>query len=356
MTDMTTIDVLVAGLGPAGASAAAVAAGAGASVIAVERKAVAGVPVQCAEFVPMALGGEAAAVETERQPIAAMLTTVENDAPDLTSDFRGRMVDRARFDAELVARAEAAGADCRFGTTLAGMSDDGVATLSDGTKISAKVIVGADGPRSRIGRAIGQVNTELVETRQVTVPLAARQDSTDIFLSADIPGGYAWLFPKDDVANLGLGVAPGHKGRLKPLLDALRARLIAEGRIGEDVLGYTGGAIPVGGMNAARGALGAALVLLAGDAAGLVNPVTGAGIPAAVISGRMAGGAAASFLAGNAEAGADYAEDLEDTFKVSIDRALARRRELLARFDGGAAPGKDDLRRGWIAYPQYWAA
>lgn len=356
MTEALSIDVLVAGLGPAGASAACAAARAGFRVLGIDRKAVAGVPVQCAEFVPMALGGDAAAVETERQPIASMLTTVEDDAPDLTSDFRGRMVDRARFDAELVARAAAAGAECRFGVTLASLSEDGVATLSDGSKVSAKAVVGADGPRSRVGRAIGQVNSELVETRQVTVPLAAPQESTDIFLSADIPGGYAWLFPKGDVANLGLGVTPAHRGRLKPLLDALRARLVAEGRIGGDVLGYTGGAIPMGGMNAAQGWLGPVLILLAGDAAGLVNPVTGAGIPAAVISGRMAGEAAASFLAGKGEAGADYAEELEDTFGVSIGRALGRRRELLARFNDGAVPGKDDLRRGWIAYPQYWAA
>ena len=55
----------------------------------------------------------------------------------------------------------------------------------------------------------------------------------------------------------------------------------------------TGGAIPVGGMLKPWGRLGAALVLLAGDAAGLANPVTGAGIAAAVQSGRLAGEAAA---------------------------------------------------------------
>ena len=71
-------------------------------------------------------------------------------------------------------------------------------------------------------------------------------------------------------------------------------------------------------MNPAHGMLGDAPVLLAGDAAGLVNPVTGAGIPAAVISGRMAGEAAAALLAGNADAAADYAEDLDDMFGVSL--------------------------------------
>ena len=93
-------------------------------------------------------------------------------------------------------------------------------------------------------------------------------------------------------------------------------------------------------------------MLLAGDAAGLVNPVTGAGIPAAVISGRMAGEAAAALLAGKPDAAASYAEDLDDMFGVSLARALKRRRELLAKFETGATPAKADLRRGWIAYPR----
>ncbi len=351
MSEPLQTDVLVVGLGPAGASAAEAAARAGARVIGLDRKEQAGVPVQCAEFLPAMLSDDAANCST-RQAIAAMQTMVENAAPDLSEDFRGRMIDRARFDAELVARAFAAGADCRFGVSLAALSGDGIATLSGGTRITAQVIVGADGPRSRVGLAIGAVNRELVETRQITVPLRAPHDATDIFLSAEIVGGYGRLYTKGEVANIGLGVAPEFRARLKPLLDGLRARLLAQGRIGEAVLGHTGGAIPVGGMNAAQGTLGDGTVLLAGDAAGMVNPVTGAGIPAAVISGRLAGAAAAQILCGKAHS---YAEDLEDLFGASLKRALKRRRELLAKFADGK-PDECDLRRGWIAYPEYWAA
>lgn len=356
MTRVIVSDVLIVGLGPAGASAAAAAAHADARVFAIDRKQRAGFPVQCAEFVPMALGGDGVARDSERQSIAAMTTMVEDDAPELSEDFRGRMIDRADFDAGLVSRAMEAGADCHFGVTLAELSESGLATLSDGTRVEARVVIGADGPRSRTGAAIGVTNDELVETRQITVPLREAHDATDIFLSAEIPGGYAWLFPKNDVANLGLGVAPGHRDKLKPLLETLRRRLIAQGRIGEQVLGHTGGAIPVGGKNAAHGCLGKRIVLLAGDAAGLVNPVTGAGIPAAVMSGRMAGEAAAAILSGKPGAGESYAEDLDDIFGVSLRRALARRSELLGKFQSGRVPQKDDLRRGWVAYPQYWAA
>ena len=332
------IDVLVLGLGPAGASAAAEAARRGCKVLALDRRRVPGVPVQCAEFVPALLAVDGALV---RQRIGAMATYVEDDAAHVQPDFPGQMLDRAAFDAALVARAIAAGADCRFGAKVLRVARDGTVTLAGGAQLRARVLVGADGPRSRAGAAIGSVNAELVETRQLTVPLKAPHAATDIFLSAQIPGGYGWLFPKGAVANLGAGVGPAHRSRLKSIVAKLHADL--RDRVGEEILARTGGAIPVGGMLRPWGRLGETLVLLAGDAAGLANPVTGAGIAAAVQSGRLAGEAAASGLAER------YQEELEDLFGASLDRALGRRRELMDK-----APTEAMLRRGWIAYPEYW--
>lgn len=336
---MERADVLVIGLGPAGASAAAEAARRGCRVIALDRKREPGRPVQCAEFVPAMIDADVAGVV--RQRVNAMATFVEDDAADLQPNFPGHMLDRAAFDASLVERAAQAGADCRFGAGVVRIAKDGVAHLGDGSMIAACVIVGADGPRSRAGKAIGSVNTELVETRQITVALKAPHAATDIFLSADIPGGYGWLFPKAEVANLGAGVVPRHRARLKPIVERLHAGLLD--RVGSEVLAMTGGPIPVGGMLQPWGRLGDTLVLLAGDAAGLANPVTGAGIAAAVNSGRLAGEAAAR---GTPES---YREELQDVFGAALERALRRRRELLER-----VPSKAALRRGWIAYPEYW--
>jgi geranylgeranyl reductase family protein len=356
---MTTeyIDLVVVGLGPAGASAAAEAARRGCKVVAIDRKREPGRPVQCAEFVPAMIGTETGDLGVSvRQPIEAMVTFVEDDAPDVKEHFPGYMLDRAAFDGALVCAAEEAGAHCAFGAGVRAVRADGRVELADGRTITAKVVVGADGPRSIVGRAIGQSNRQLVETRQITVPLRRSHETTDIFLSAEIPGGYGWLFPKGDVANLGAGVDPAHKARLKNIVTVLHASLVAEGRVGTEILEMTGGAIPVGGMLQAWGRLGSTLVLLAGDAAGLANPVTGAGIAAAVQSGRLAGEAAASHVAGIPTAGADYEEEIESVFKAALDRALRRRAELAAVADSGALPDKAALRRGWIAYPQYWAA
>jgi len=350
------VDVFVLGLGPAGASAAAEAARRGARVLAVDRKREAGRPVQCAEFVPAMVGIDVGSLaESVRQPIRGMTTFVEDDAPDQLENFPGRMLDRAAFDAALMAEAVRAGAQCRLGANVRRISPAGVLGLSDGSRVEASVMVGADGPRSLVGQAIGQVNTALVETRQVTVPLHSAHRSTDIFLSGDIPGGYAWLFPKGAVANLGAGVDPVHRARLKGIVEQLHATLVQSGRVGPEVLGLTGGLIPVGGMLEPCARLADTLVLLAGDAAGLTHPISGAGIAAAVHSGRLAGQAAAEWAAGDRAADTGYQEELESVFKVALDRAVRRRAELSGAYAGGARPDKPALRRGWIAYPEYWA-
>jgi flavin-dependent dehydrogenase len=173
------------------------------------------------------------------------------------------------------------------------------------------------------------------------VGLLQPHSATDIFLSADIPGGYGWLFPKGEVANLGAGVSPPFKSRLKSIVARLHAG--QKERLSSEILGFTGGAIPVGGMLKPFGFFQQTLVLLAVDAAGLPNPDPGAGIAAAVHSGGLAGAAAAD------RAPQEYQEELQDLYGAALARALRRRRELL-----GAKPEKAALRRGWIAYPEYW--
>lgn len=350
------IDILIVGLGPAGACAAAEAAKARCAVMAVDRKRVAGLPVQCAELVPAMIGLHVNDVaRAVRQPIAAMHTFVEADPVDVTQPFPGHMLDRAAFDAGLVAAAARAGARCLFDVGVRAIAADGTVTLTDGRTVRPRVLIGADGPRSVVGRAIGNVNAELVETRQITVPLLAAHAATDIFLSAATPGGYGWMFPRGAVANVGAGVEPAHKRELKAIVAQLHALLVERGQVGAQVLALTGGAIPVGGMLVPAGQLGATTVLLAGDAAGLTNPITGAGIVAAVQSGRLAGQAGAAWIDGDAGAIMDYSEELEGLFGRALERAVRRRRELAASSAQRGAPTNAALRRSWIAYPQYWA-
>jgi digeranylgeranylglycerophospholipid reductase len=350
-------DVVVVGLGPAGSRAAAVAAEAGYGVIAIERRAEPGCPVQCAEFVPTMIERDVPGVRTvTRQMVARMLTFAEFGSPDETPDFRGRMIDRAAFDRMLAAEAALAGADCRYGRSVVAISAGGTVHISNGRILQPRLLIGCDGPHSRVGAAIAQINRALVETRQLTVPLVLPHDATDIFLSADYRGGYGWLFPKGAVANVGIGVVREERQRLKPMLTELLARLSSLRRIGTNAFGATGGTIPVGGRLRSIGRLGAVPVMLAGDAAGLTNPVTGAGIASAVQSGTLAGRAAVDWLGGRATAFGDYEEELGDIFDAALGRALRRRREVLTRYQGGRHPDPAALANGWIGSSNYWAA
>ena len=84
--------------------------------------------------------------------------------------------------------------------------------------------------------------------------------------------------------------------------------------------------------------------------------MTGAGIASAVQSGALAGRAAADFLGDCVGAVDDYEEELGDIFDAALNRALRRRRDLLAGYSGGRRPDDRALSDGWIASPQYWAA
>jgi len=359
-----TPDALVIGLGPAGSRAADAAAKAGLHVVALEKRATAGTPVQCAEFVPSMIERDVPEVgDVTEQMIARMLTFIEDgEHPSETPEFRGRMIDRAKFDRMLADNAANAGADCRYSVKVLMIDPDGTVRCNKGDSFKPKVLIGADGPRSRVGAAIGSVNRDLVETRQVTVPLVLPHDATDIFLNADYRGGYGWLFPKGAVANVGLGISvdgalPDYKSTrrgLKHMLMALLTHLATERRIGTSGWSLTGGAIPVGGRLRSIGMLGDTVVLLAGDAAGLTNPVTGAGIASAVQSGSMAGRAAAEFVRGHAAALDDYEEELGDIFDAALGRALRRRCEVLASYKNGGKPDARALIDGWIGSPHYW--
>ncbi len=348
--------VLVVGLGPAGASAAAAAAAGGCRVIAVDRRRSVGEPLQCAELVSAAFSVDGVGWDgLTAQPIRCMISAVEQQAPRTNAQFYGRMICRPEFDRTLVARAVAQGAHIRLGVSVSRVGADGSVCLSNGERIEARVLIGADGPRSVVGSAIGTVNRELVAARQITLPLPAPYHATDIFLRAAYPGGYGWLFPIGRCAHVGVGLDFAHRHRLKVSVHELQAQLAAQGRVSAAAsLALTGGLIPAGGRLRCIGRLRSVMVLLAGDAAGLTNPVTGAGIEAAVRSGALAGGAAAHWLAGRADAVDDYESELSDLYDGAYGRALRRRRALLDAHARGRVAA-EDLWRGWIASPGYWS-
>jgi digeranylgeranylglycerophospholipid reductase len=315
---MPDVDVLVVGAGPAGAVAAWAVRDAAPEldVALLERDQKVGSPVRCAEGVGDA-GLREFADPTGAAWAARKITRVIFLAPDDTEVIVaerdvGWVLDRTRFDAHLAAEAAAAGAVVLVDTEATGMArgSDGrwdVRVLRRGTEETwrARVVIGADGVEAMVGRWAG------LDTR---VP-ARDMESCAQYMLQDIdfdpdaiylqfgdriaPGGYAWIFPKGvRVANVGLGlVALKTDGRnARQYLDAWVARRYpAATRTGYTVGGviahttikqtYTDG------------------VMLAGDAAHMINPLSGGGIVNAMKAGRLAGRtAAAAICAGDTSA------------------------------------------------------
>lgn len=351
-----TVDVLVVGLGPGGSSAAKSAAARGLKVLAIERKQCIGEPVQCAEFVPSPMVEYTRAPGVLVQRISGMKSFLPSGAIE-HSPMPGLMVDRALFDRALAARAAAVGAELVTGSALCGLDPTGCrAEIRHGRRtevIRYAVLIAADGPHSSVARRAGLPTLEAIQTRQYTVPLERPYADTDIWLSDEYPGGYGWLFPKGNLANLGLGADRRWRADLKTPLERLHAQLVRAGLVGEDILFRTGGTIPVGGM---RDRLVHETVLFVGDAAGLTHPITGAGVAAAVQSGERAGEAAAEFVASGDRARLEaYEEDMREQYGPTLARALARR-AWLAQFWRSRAASDDTVQRhGWIAFKEYFA-
>lgn len=349
------VDVLVVGLGPAGASAAHRAASGGLSVLGIDKKKEIGFPVQCAEFVPAPMCPYAPPSSAAYvQSIDRMETNLPSGQIE-TTVFPGLMLDRMQFDKCIAKNAEKSGARIHSHSRLLNLDVDrqiAMVLLEDQVvAVHFYYLVAADGPNSLVAQFLGLSPLSCVQTRQYNVPLLKPGCTTSVWLSGEYPGGYAWLFPKGATANLGLGIDKAFLDDLKQPLDALYKQLVDQGVIGGQVLSRTGGAIPVSGI---REKLLVKSIIFVGDAAGLAHPITGAGIASAIQSGEWAGDAIVAFTNGDKDALADYEMDVRAQYGDSFARAVERRRWLRKFWQTPEANDDVLMRKGWIAFDEYF--
>ena len=240
-----------------------------------------------------------------------------NDTPVISYTMR------CDFDVALLAQALSAGAQdftgCRVGA-LEGCS----VVLEDGRRLQGQVLIGADGVNSMVGRALfGRAHDPDRIGFALEAEVQAAPGPADPVAVLDVTAaqwGYGWVFPKAGGLTLGIGGVHGRNPDMKAMFHAwLQARGYDPAR-----LTIKGHHLPFGDPrpDSGRGA-----VLLAGDAAGLVDPITGEGIAWAVKSGQLAAEAAAEAIAsGQAEAAmAGYVRRLRP---VQVE---LRRARILAR-------------------------
>ena len=316
-------DVVVVGAGPAGAAAAlgALAERPGASVLMVDR---AGFPRDkvCGDGVaPHVLdvlaGVGAPGLLDDWAPTPTLSLSLELPArrpgtgpPRRTRSHPasarashdlarpGYVVPRRVLDARIVAAAQAAGAHLVRSRVRAVTVHPDRVELDDGTL--ARVLVGADGAHSAVRRGLGLVQrpgTTAIAVRGYAPVAPGRAGEQVIVFDPHGPRpAYAWSFDTGrGSANVGYGqlLGAGPRPSRARLLERLDALLPGAGQGVRDVAGHP---LPLSTGRPTVSARGR--VLLAGDAAGLVNPITGEGIYYAVLSGALAGRAAVAHGSG----------------------------------------------------------
>jgi geranylgeranyl reductase family protein len=323
-------DVLVVGAGPAGSATAHHLATAGLRVLVADR----------ATFPrDKPCGGGLTTRAFRRCPVDP--TPVVEDRVD-TVELRFRyddavvrrakepviwMTQRRRLDALLLDAARAAGAHVREGVQVA--HGDGVFTVG-GERVSADVVVGADGANGQTAKALSLggaiVHGVALEGNLPHAMLGRnRYEHRAVVELADIPGGYGWVFPKADHVNIGVGAWAAEGPRLRDHL----ARVCAAHGVGTEQLeNVRGHRLP---LRRPGTRVAGERSLLVGDAAGLIDPVSGDGIYECFVAAELAAVSIGDLLGGRAGTLEPYAGAL-DAELASLHRASWKLKRALDRW------------------------
>ncbi len=326
-------DVIVVGAGPAGGTAARECAARGLSVLLLDRATFprdkpcgGGVNVRAARLLPFDIS-----------PVVERMVCGVHVSVRGTHRFVRRftepliyMTQRRHLDTFLVEHAVRAGVTFRERAPIQGVERNGVrvTVTAGGERFEGHALVAADGANGRtaalagvtVGRRVG-VALEANITPTGGIP-AQWEDVFGLDLGR-IPGGYGWIFPRGDHLNIGVGGWPRSARSLRVQLDRL-VRL--HGFNPADQWGLRGYHLPIRRPEAP---LVDGNVMLAGDAAGLLDPLTGDGIYSAITSGRAAAAHLAAYLDGQAPDLQGYAREVEA--ELLSDLRLAGRLHTIFR-------------------------
>ncbi len=292
-------DVIVVGSGPAGSSAAYFLGEAGKRVLVLEKERLpryktcgGGLSVRfLQEQFPFSFES---VVKDEVTAVSYIFYNLETTIP-LSTDEIG-MVMREDLDSYLISHTRAELIQEAVVRRVTEQADRVVVETQDGRHFSAKYLIGADGANSMVAHALGlrraRTLAAAIEAEVVVPPeVKKRFDHRMVFIFGDIHYGYLWIFSKPDHLSVGIGALHPKPGELQKTLKKVMARY----GISLDGAALHGHPIPI---YTRREKVSSARSLLAGDAAGLADPLSGEGIRFAIKSGRLA---AESILSGHPE-------------------------------------------------------
>ena len=280
---MKRFDAVVVGAGPAGSTAAYRLAHGGASVLLVDKARFprdkpcgGGVTLRAARLLPFSLDPVVEDVVDRFELRLGYRSSFERASDEPLC----LMTQRRRLDEFLVRQAEDAGAEFRDGVQV--RFDDGNVVV-DGEGVSARVIVGADGVNGLTARTFGIAGDHGYGVGlEGNAPLDTRYRGRLVLELGVVPGGYAWVFPKGDHVNVGVGGWESEGPRLREHLRRLCDVHDVDFGALTDVRGYR---LP---YRHAASRFASDKVLLVGDAAGLIDPLSGDGMYEAFVSANRA--------------------------------------------------------------------
>jgi len=330
-------DVAVIGAGPAGATAARVAAAAGRKVILLERFGLPRYKTCGGGLIDRSVRAVPPEVRLPVRARAAALTFTLHGHLGRTRKAPGpviNLVHRDEFDAALVAAAVAAGAVVRDSTVVTRLAEQQdivcVYTREHGV-IKARTVVGADGTAGRCAGYVGVQYEQVDLGLELEIPVPPEQrDAWEDRVLIDwgrIPGSYGWVFPKGDQLSVGVITAKGSGEQARGYLDDFLSRLS---------LSHVQPTVSSGHLTRCRtddAPLYRGRVLVAGDAAGLLDPWSREGISFALRSGAMAGRAAAgASQAGTGDEVARVLTGYADTVSSTLGPEMQAGRAFMKAF------------------------
>ncbi|MAT39571.1 MAG: hypothetical protein CL946_08195 [Ectothiorhodospiraceae bacterium] len=294
-------DVVVVGAGPAGTTLARYAAMGGASVLVLEKDRDVGMPVRCAEAVSD--NSLEQVVDIDPRWIATTIKHFRLVAPNgmsIQPDLGGYgyVLERRIFDYDLAKLAVKAGAEVQTKSYVSGLLKPngkftGVSYKWNGEprEVQAKIIVGADGVESRVGKWAGIDTTTHIKDMeccaQVTLSnVDVEDDVCDFYFGENVaPMGYLWVFPKGNgIANVGIGIS-GMASKKRHAMSYLQ-EFLERKYPNAAALTTVAGGVPCAQT---LDEIVKENIVLVGDAAHQVNPISGGGITSGMKAAKIAG-------------------------------------------------------------------